>query len=262
MLASVGCAATPLPPLGPAPADAWPRKPTLFMRIGGWGPLPQLDAAVVYELCLDDDRRALLAVRALTGQPPVDARMEAALRKWQWVAGSSEPGFGGTSCWHERFAPEMDDDGRKVMRASVSDFGKVVELIDDYEMIRVSRATDDDTSLLTAIRIDDRGPTRIVVLSPLLEVDDSGADSTQKLKARFKANPILPERFKRHHRDSRHFDVVRMCVHPAGDVTVRSFLPVLGAEQAVLAAAARWRFFPRSDEVCSYAMFRLSVPYW
>jgi hypothetical protein len=174
-----GCASlAPLPPLGPPPPGAWPRKPTVFMRIFGAGRLPQLDAPVTYELCLDDDRRKLLAVRPLDGQPPVDERIDKALHEWQWGVGSSNAAVGGTSCWHERFAPAMDDDGRKLMTATVADPQRNIELLDEHETIRLA-PREPEGLVLPAIRLDDRGETRLVVLSPSLKVIDVAEPPTQ-----------------------------------------------------------------------------------
>jgi hypothetical protein len=243
--------------LGPPPADAWPQKDTTFLRIIGGGSLPQLDTPATYELCLDDERRTLVAVRALDGVSPVDERMAAALRNWSWFTFSSSGSPGGTSCWHVLFTPVTAADGHKLMQASVADPLLMLELLDDHELIRTVKAPEGE-HVVAAIRVDDRGTQRLVVLKPSIGVDDpTVATLTRPSSTARRPTVPIPERFRRRHVGSRYRAIMHVCAEPSGSVVVGPIVPVLGVNSALIESVKTWRFPPDKLRWCGAVQFRV-----
>jgi hypothetical protein len=210
-------------------------------------------------LCLDDERRALVAVRAPDGTSPVDEQLAAALRNWSWNVFSSTGSPGGTSCWHMRFTPAMAADGHKTMKASVADPLLMIELLDEHELIRTVRAPEGE-HVVAAIRIDDRGAQRLVVLQPSIGVDDPAVARPTRPwpKAPLPTVPV-PERFRRRHFGSRYRVMMGVCMERAGNVVdVGPIVPVLGLNSAIIESMKTWRFAPDKLRWCGAVQFRFA----
>jgi len=247
----------PLPPQGPPPPGAWPLKDTIFTRVLGGGPLPQLDAPITYELCVDHERRRLDEISPLDGAPSVDERVAAALRKWRWDVFTSSGSPTGRSCWHARFTPSMAADGHKRMLSEVADPVQMFELVDDHEVIR-SVKDPEGPHVVAAIRVDDRISVRQLLLRPIMGVDDPTVPvPTRPSDVAQRPQVPIPERFRRRHTGEHYRAVMGFCVQPSGSVTAGPIVPVLGVNSALIDSIQRWGYLPDKLRWCGLASFAI-----
>ena len=228
---------------------ALPPMYTVFMRVIGFGPLPPMAAPVTLRLCFDNERQALVTVRARDGEPPVDPSLASALQQWVWRSASSAGQPAGVSCWHERFAPDPGGDPDAAQTAVVEPV-RMFELLDDEsERMREVSAQPESESVVAALRLADNGQSRFVVLAPALWV--LTPTSAQARLVTHNPTPRITTHYQLEHMYTHAISVYRVCATPAGDVRVLPLVPILGIHHAALAAYREWRYAPGDATTCA-----------
>jgi hypothetical protein len=256
LLSVAGCATTHHP--ATSTAGALPPMYTVFMRVVGAGGLPPLAAPVTLRLCFDNDRQALVTVRALDGEPAADPSLTSALQQWSWRSVSSAGVPGGVSCWRERFVPDATGEPGAA-EASVVEPVRMFELLaDESERMReVAAAQRENESVIAALRIVETQESRFVVLAPALWV--LTPKSAQARVPTNNPNPAITVHYQLEHMYTHALSAYRLCASPAGDVTVLPLVPILGIHHAAIAAYQTWRYPPGDATTCTMQLSSADV---
>jgi hypothetical protein len=256
LLAVAGCATTHHS--AASTAGALPPMYTVFMRVVGFGALPPLETPVTLRLCFDNDRQALVTVRALAGEPAADPLLVRALQQWAWRSVSSAGQPAGVSCWRERFAPEPAGEPGAA-ETSVGEPVRMFELLDDESerMREVELARRENESVVAALRIVESQESRFVVLAPALWV--LTPKSAQARVPTSNPNPAITVHYQLEHMYTHALSAYRLCASPAGDVSVLPLVPILGIHHAALAAYQAWRYAPADATTCTVQLSSADV---